>query len=168
MMGIRKAEIKDARVLARIHISAWKKAYRHIVSPGFLQKLDEKKRAESFQKAIAGNPEETFLIEDKGKVVGFTTIGECRDDDKDRDVGEIWGLYIDPDYWRKGYGKKLTEFSEKTLRDRKKTKVVLWVLEKNNIARDFYRKNGFVIEGGSGILEYLGNAKVIRYIKPVE
>ena len=167
-MGIRKAVTKDAPALARIHISAWKKAYRGIVSPDLLKKLDEKKRAESFKKSIAGNPEETYLIEDKGKVVGFTTIGECRDDDKDRAVGEIWGLYIDPAYWRRGFGKQLTDFSEKTLRGRKKTKIVIWVLEENNIARDFYRKNGFIVEGGAGVLEYLGNAKVIRYIKPVE
>lgn len=32
------------------------------------------------------------------------TIGKCRDKDKDQTYGEIWGIYLHPDYYHKGIG----------------------------------------------------------------
>ena len=111
-MKIRSAKIDDAPDLARIHVSAWQKAYIGIIPDDSLNKMSIKKRKLYFEKAIKDKTEETYIIEDHGKITGFTTIGNCRDKDLQK-YGEIWGIYIDPKHWRKGYGKKLTEYAIK-------------------------------------------------------
>ena len=69
------------------------------------------------------------------------------------------------DHWRKGYGKKLSDFAESILKSKIKKEIILWVLEDNCDARNFYEKIGYVIEGRSKILERLGCLRAVRYIK---
>ena len=113
------------------------------------------------------------LVNKNDSVIGFTTFDDCRDNDDDDDVdvdrdentGEIWGVYISPDHWRKGYGTKLTYFAERILTSRNKNEIVLWVLEDNFEARAFYEKIGYTLEGRAKILERLNNVRAVRYIK---
>lgn len=166
-MKIRPAKISDAIDLAKIHVSGWQNAYIGIIPDDSLKKMSIIKRTLQFKKAIQDKTEETYIIEDNGKIFGFTTIGNCRDIDKKNNIGEIWGIYIDPKHWRKGYGKKLTEYAEKILKKRKYEEIVLWVLAKNNTARKFYKKLGFKIEGKTKQMKKYDNAKIVRYIKKI-
>ncbi len=166
-MNIRKAEIKDASQLAHLHIASWKRAYRGIVSDTILNNLDETRRAAAFEKSFEMKLGETYLIEENNVVIGFTTFGNCRDDDRDNNTGEIWGVYVSPDHWRKGYGSKLTAFAENILCSMNKKEIVLWVLKDNYDARNFYEKIGYVVEGKSKILERLNNLIAVRYVKRI-
>lgn len=51
-------------------------------------------------------------------------------------------LYIHPDYWRRGIGRRLIEFA----RERSPEHLWLFTLQVNVNARAFYEKNGFVAE----------------------
>ena len=164
-MIIRKAEKRHAQQLAHLHIASWKSAYRTIISDEILNQLDEVKRAESFEKSFELRLGETYVLEENNIIVGFTTFDNCRDDDKGITTGEIWGVYISPDHWRKGYGTKLTDFAESILLSWNKKEIVLWVLENNYEARAFYEKIGYKLEGKSKILKRLGNLRAVRYIK---
>ena len=166
-MNIRKAEIGNAQQLAHLHIASLRSAYRTIISEEILNKLDEAKRAAAFEKSFDMKLGETYVIEENDSVIEFTTFDNCRDDDVDRDenTGEIWGVYISPDHWRKGYGTKLTYFAERILTSRNKNEIVLWVLEDNFEARAFYEKIGYTLEGRAKILERLNNVRAVRYIK---
>ncbi len=166
-MNIRKAEIKDAQQLAHLHIASWKRAYRGIVSDPILNNLDETRRAGAFEKSFEIKLGETYLIEENEGVIGFTTFGNCRDDDRDENTGEIWGVYISSDHWRMGYGSKLTAFAENILHSMNKKEIVLWVLKDNYDARSFYEKIGYVLEGRTKILERLDNLKAVRYVKQI-
>ena len=166
-MKIRKAKISDAHDCARIHVSGWQNAYKGIIPDDSLKKMSIKKRTRQFEKVIQDKTEETYVIEDNGKITGFTNIGNCRDDDKQNDTGEIWGIYIDPKHLREGYGRKLTVYAEKILKTRKYKAIVLWVLADNHVARKFYEKFGFKTEGKTGLLEKYENAKIVRYIKTI-
>ena len=57
-------------------------------------------------------------------------LGAGRDPDLDVSrTGEIWGIYVSPDYWRRGIGKRLAVEAERILKSRGYEDVVLWVLE---------------------------------------
>jgi ribosomal protein S18 acetylase RimI-like enzyme len=164
-MNIRKAEMKDAQQLAHLHIASWKRAYRGIVSDDILNNLDETRRAAAFEKSFEIKFGETYLIEENGSIRGFTTFGNCRDNDRDENTGEIWGVYISPDHWRMGYGSKLTAYAESVFRSMNKKEIVLWVLKDNCEARSFYEKIGYIVDGKSKILERLDNLVAVRYVK---
>ena len=166
-MNIRPAKLSDAPDLARINVTGWQIAYRDIISSNMLGKMNLVKRTEQFRLAIKDKTEETYLIEDNGIIIGFTTMGACRDKDKSEKTGEIWGIYIDSKYWKQGYGKKLATYGEDLLTERGFKEIVLWVLKDNDASRKFYEKIGFKVEGKIEKLEKYGNVEVIRYIKVI-
>lgn len=138
-MLIGPARTGDARVLARIHVDSWRAAYRGLIPDTYLERFTYQGREESFRRSLAANAEETYLIRQDDKVVSLLTIGAARDSDMDVSrTGEIWGIYLLPNYWRKGIGKKVVQEAEAILQSREYETIILWVLEKNEQARHFY------------------------------
>lgn len=79
--------------------------------------------------------------------------------------GEVWTLYVLPEYWGKGYGGALLRHSVNWLTEQGFERIYLWALETNQRARRFYEKNGF-IETADTLSCELGGVTVtdIRYI----
>lgn len=98
MYKVRRADVNDAGVLGEIHASSWKIAYKGIVPDSMLDNISADKRQKYFEKALSEGWEEDFLIFAGDKAVGLMCIGRCRDEDKDDTYGEIWGLYLLPEY----------------------------------------------------------------------
>jgi len=171
-MKLRRATADDAPALAKVHVDSWQVAYRGIVPDSHLARFTYQRREEGFRKAIAANLEETYLLEDEengGCGVAILTIGASRDADLNTtSVGELWGIYITPAYWRKGIGRMLVRETERLLHERGYTQVVLWVLEDNLEARRFYEAVGFVLDGGRKVVELGKPMNAVRYRKAIE
>ena len=102
-------------------------------------------------------------------LVGFLTLGAARDQDLDAScTGEIWGIYISPEYWRRGMGKRLSEEAEKIFKSRGYKHAVLWVLEGNQQARRFYEAMGFCLNGETKFINWGIPLKGIRYTKNLQ
>ena len=165
-MRIRRATSDDAESLAKVHIDSWRSAYRGLVPHSYLDGLDYAKRGQYFRKALAARSEETYLAEQEGEILGFLTVGRCRDADVDREAtGEIFGIYLAPQHWRKGLGSSLCRFAEETLRSRGFRRATLWVFEANDRARRFYEAMGFRADGASKTLHPGAPLKAVRYGK---
>lgn len=165
-MIIRRAAVDDAPMLARVHVDSWQVAYRSIVPDSHRERFTYQWREKAFREALAANLGETYLIEDNDQTIGMFTIGAGRDADLDTTcTGEIWGIYIAPDYWRQGIGTTLVREAERILQSRGYTEVVLWVLEENVGARRFYEKMGFCLDGMYKIMELGKSLKAVRYKK---
>jgi len=81
-------------------------------------------------KIISGH-DEVWLAEDEGRILGFLAI--------DREMLEK--LYVEPDVQNRGVGTALLT-KAKALRPEG---FVLWVFQKNEGARRFYERHGFVL-----------------------
>ncbi len=149
-----------------MHVDSWQVAYRGIVPDSHLARFTYERREAAFRQAISANLEETYLMEDNGQPVGILTIGASRDADLDVNrTGEIWGIYITPEYWRQGIGTMLVHEAEHILQARGYHDVVLWVLEANMEARGFYEKMGFRLDGMFKMVELGQPLKAVRYQK---
>jgi ribosomal protein S18 acetylase RimI-like enzyme len=142
-MTIRWAHAEDAHALARVHVASWHTAYRGTVADSVLRDFTIDKWQDHFQKAITEQTEDIAVIEEHGKVLGYTIIGPSRDDTDTGNWGEIWGLYISPYHWRKGLGSRLTDWALNELRSRGYYIVTLWVFKGNIAATMFYESMGF-------------------------
>lgn len=159
----------DALPLAIVHVDAWRSAYHGFVPASFLDGLDYQQRAVRFRESLASHAEETYLAEGDGEILGFLTVGPCRDEDVDREVtGEIWGIYLAPQYWRKGIGTVLCRYGEQLLRSRGYRQAVLWVFADNAKARRFYEAMGFAADGASKVLHPGEPLPAVRYRKGLE
>ena len=165
-MNIRRAQENDAPALARVHVDSWRAAYRGIVPDSFLQGFTYRRREERFRQSLRTNFEETYAIEEDGVIIGFVTLGICRDDDVDpARTGEIWGVYISPVHWRKGVGRHLADYAQAELKSRGYEEATLWVLDENSDARRFYEALGFAPDGATKEVNLGEPLKAVRYRK---
>jgi ribosomal protein S18 acetylase RimI-like enzyme len=147
--NIRKAKIEDTQGVATAHVKAWQYNYRGQMPDNFLDKLSVKKRAEKW-KEIFSNPktnQNTFIAESNSKILGFCNVGPSRDDSAPNNVGELYGIYLDPRIQGQGIGSALMETGLNFLRELGFTKATLWVLKTNNSAISFYKAKGWKSDG---------------------
>jgi GNAT superfamily N-acetyltransferase len=85
---------------------------------------------------------EIWVIEDRGRVVGFAGLSS----------GWVDHLYVDPSSQGRGFGTMLLEH----VKELQPEGTRLWVFQKNAGARRFYERHGFRLEtmtDGSGNME---------------
>lgn len=158
---IRQAKIEDAVDIAEIHVDAWRITYKGIISNSFLQKLSKKIRADQWVKSLSDTDNRTLVkINNDSKIIGWISFGVSRND-LSAETGEIYAIYFHPEFWGKGYGKQLLKAAEKELKQKGFTEIMLWVLELNHRAREFYKCTGYIPDGGKKVISF-DNKELIK------
>jgi GNAT superfamily N-acetyltransferase len=162
MMHVRFAEPRDAEEIERIRVRGWQAAYRHVFPPA---KLDALPVDSSRWRDRLLNPEpgfEVLLATDADQVVAFASLYAYEDEPKTALIG---AFYVDPPHWRRGFGDALLRQAEDRLAERY-VAAILWVLEDNERARQFYERAGWTADGATESNERLGvTARELRYRK---
>ena len=134
-MKIRKATLADARDIKSAHYHAWTTNYRGYAPDAYLDAM--KFDNETIQKMVHYMKEDEFYVaEENGQVIGFTELRYP--DDKTVEIG---GLYVHPDFQKRGAGsalmKKVCQMKQKLGYN----KLILWTI-KDGPSLGFYAKQG--------------------------
>ncbi len=130
---------EEIRGKAYVHWRCWHEAYAGLVSEAYLEKLTLSKCEQ-----IAFQWRDNILIAKDGeRVIGFLGYGDRGEEAQN--TGEIFALYVLPEYWGKGVSKKLVEAGLERLKTY--PTIALWVLKENPRAIRFYEKCGFTATG---------------------
>lgn len=137
---IRKVKYEDIEQIVDINIKEWKKVYKGIIDDDILNNLNREEKIKKWRKHY--NIGNVIVAEENGTILGY-----CRYDDnaiyENTDIdSEIIAIYVDCDKLGNGIGRKLIEYVKNDLKNKDKTKMVIWCLEKNQNARKFYEKMG--------------------------
>lgn len=132
----------DRMAISKIYEDSWKHAYSGIIPQDFLDSIPKGRWAE----VIDSKGWNTQIVLEDGRIVGTLSYGKSRFSDLEQ-YGEIYSIYILPEYTGKGIGKALLNSAIKGLSEAGYKDVFLWVLEENELARRFYEKMGFVCDG---------------------
>ncbi|MCL2863052.1 MAG: GNAT family N-acetyltransferase [Methanimicrococcus sp.] len=144
---IRKAVPSNAFEYAENHVACWRAAYKGILSDDYLNQMSVEQIAETYQRILSEPGTFNFyFIEHDKKIIGRLVFNKSRDEDKS-DAGEISAMYLLSEYWGKGYGREMMDFSLFELKRMGYSEVLLWVLKTNNRAKLFYEKCGFLFDG---------------------
>lgn len=137
--------------------------------------IDEKCRKERiekltkhFIKSITDNWCDDFIINENDVGIGCFSFGPSRDPDKNGYTGELIGLYILKEKRNKGYGGKCLHFVDEISKVRGFTKITLWVLQKNEAAIRFYKRNGYTFTGSTRTINLGTELMEIRLEKILE
>jgi GNAT superfamily N-acetyltransferase len=147
---IRRAVVDDARAIAEISVVAWRAAYRGMLPRGFLAGLAVQPRAaawESMLESDADGASPAWVVERAGRIIGYASTGPPRDDDVPIPTAEVYAVYVLPEAWRTGCGRALLSAAAAEWRARGTDTLVLWVLEHNAPARQFYEAMGWAPDG---------------------
>jgi GNAT superfamily N-acetyltransferase len=165
---VRRAEIKDAERIARVHVASWRAAYRGHFPDEYLDGLSWQERAEQWRADLDEGTKLILVAHDGNELLGFATAGPSRDDDLTSDVLELYALYLDPERWARGAGTALLN----AVLDTTDQQVVLWVLEGNRRAIRFYEARGFQADGTVKTIDRGGHpGRQLRYrtrLRPIK
>ncbi|HLF60202.1 MAG TPA: GNAT family N-acetyltransferase [Acidimicrobiia bacterium] len=157
---VRVALPADAGGIARVHIASWQVAYQGIFSRDFLGSLDIEVRTGWWEALLLRGERVAFVADAEVGVAGFCLVGPS----DDAGWGEILAIYVDPAHWRQGMGAALLTAGEIKLAGDGFERALLWVVERNERARAFYERQGWV-KGRPIRLETIGGTEVteVRY-----
>ena len=156
MLTVRVATPDDAADVAGVHVRSWKAAYRGLLPDGYLDDLRPEDRMARYTLGSTDPRSPTTLVAvTDGVLCGFATIGSCRDTGTSS-TGEVLALYVDPDAWGLGVGRRLIAEARARLSQYGFVEAVLWVLAGNARARRFYAADGWLPDDRKRMQEVWG------------
>lgn len=112
----------------------------------------------------ASSDETTLVAHRDGEVLGFASAGPTHDTPTEAGVAELYELFVHPEATGTGVGGALLRGTVSILRDRGFRTVTLWVVEGNDRARRFYRREGFRPDGSTKTTRMSGAEAIeVRY-----
>lgn len=144
LVVIREAASADAAGIARVHINSWQSTYRGIVPEAYLGSLDYSERTVRWKSLLSepGSANAIYVAEAQQEgVVGFASGGPERSGDPIY-RGELYAIYVLPEYQRIGLGIRLAEAIVDPLVRAGLDSMMVWVLADNQPARRFYQRLG--------------------------
>lgn len=137
---IRPARPADAPAIAELDVETWRDTYPGMLPRRFLVGLSRSRREIAWREAILIEPGEILVaVDDGGAVLGF---GSCGSNRGDRGYeGEIFTLYVGPDWQNRGIGRRLLCALFARLVATGRNSAIIWVLA-SNPSRFFYARLG--------------------------
>ena len=130
---------EEIRGKALVHWRCWHEVYRDMVSRRYLEHFTEEESLKLAHKF----PDKHLVALDGDRVVGFLCYGDRGEEAPE--VGEIFALYVLPEYHGKGVGQLLMAAGLKELAAY--PTLCVWALKNNGRALRFYEKCGFFPDG---------------------
>lgn len=139
---VRKAVPSDATALAEVFGESWRGAYAGIIPSIHLEDMIRRRGKGWWTGAIRAG--EGLIVLDVGrKVAGYASFGLARSRSRRANVqGEIYELYLHPHYQGLGLGERMFESCRYRLDLRGLDGLIVWALEDNIQAIDFYWRRG--------------------------
>ncbi|HVG51852.1 MAG TPA: GNAT family N-acetyltransferase, partial [Xanthobacteraceae bacterium] len=140
LIEIRRAKASDAAAIAVAHDDAWRTTYRGVIPGPELEKLVQRRGAAWWDGAIRKGSR-VSILQFGEEIAGYANYGRNRARSLTYD-GEIYELYLRPEYQGVGFGRRLFTSARRDLAQSGMKSLVLWALSDNEPAVEFYRALG--------------------------
>jgi len=136
---IRPGAPADAPALSALFRESWGNAYRGVIPHLHLDGMIRRRTPEWWGTTIRAGGE-LLVLQVCGTVAGYATFGPARA--RSKYEGEIYELYIAPAHQGLGFGERLFEACRYHLDGHQLSGLIVWALEDNTTAADFYWRRG--------------------------
>ena len=137
---IRSARPEDARSIATLDVETWRATYAGVLSASYLVGLSTRRRELGWRNVILREPRDVRVaVGDGGALLGFGSCGPNRGDH--RFAGEVFTLYVAPDWQNQGIGRRLVFALFLSLVAVANSSAIVCVLRENP-SRFFYERLG--------------------------
>jgi len=162
-VSVRRAHPGDSASIAHVHVRAWQEAYAHLVPAEKLAALDVAARAASWERVLGDKTTEVWVAEvvlsEGVEVVGWASAGPGRGSNAPRPL-ELEGIYVLAAHHGSGVGQALCDAAIGA------SEAFLWMAADNPRAENFYRRNGFELDGATDRYALLGTeVDIVRFVR---
>jgi ribosomal protein S18 acetylase RimI-like enzyme len=140
VISIRNARPADAEAIAEVHDAAWRDAYRGIIPGRELERMIARRGPRWWQAAISRGSR-LVVLDFGGRIAGYASYGRNRVPAMPYS-GEIFELYLAPEFQGLGMGRRLFEAARRDLNEHGYVSTLVWALADNERALDFYTRLG--------------------------
>jgi ribosomal protein S18 acetylase RimI-like enzyme len=140
IITIRNAQEGDAQAIADVHDAAWRDAYRGVIPGRELERMIARRGAHWWRSAIRRGSR-LLVLEFEETLGGYTSYGRNRVPSMPYG-GEIFELYIAPEFQGLGFGRRIFAAARQDLSDHGYTNFLVWALAENERAVQFYHHLG--------------------------
>ena len=140
LIEVRRAKATDAAQIAATHDESWRAAYQGVIPGPELDKLINRRGPHWWESAIRKGSRIAILAFGD-HVAGYANYGRNRARSLYYD-GEIYELYLRPEFQGLGFGRKLFLAARRDLAQSGLNSLVVWALSDNKMAVEFYRNLG--------------------------
>jgi ribosomal protein S18 acetylase RimI-like enzyme len=140
VIGVRRAEVRDAEAITAVHDAAWRYAYDGMIPAKELARIVARRGARWWDRAIRRGTA-ILVLEVGGTLCGYATVGPNRARNLPQ-KGEVYEIYLKPEYQGIGLGTRLFLAARRELARFGFDSVVVWALADNDGACGFYRNAG--------------------------
>jgi ribosomal protein S18 acetylase RimI-like enzyme len=140
---VRRATTEDAHGIAVVHVAGWQAAYRDLLPHDYLAGISVSSREQEWRTSLDSGRPSVLVAGDDRAIIGWAAFGDSRDEDTLKSDGELWAIYLRPDYWGRGIGQQLWREASRKLSQSGCATVSVWVLAENKRAIRFYIAAGF-------------------------
>src|SRR3984893_64859 len=139
-IAIRSARPEDARGIAKLDVETWRATYACMLDTPYLVGLSARRRELGWHNVILREPRDVRVAVGDGEaILGFGSCGPNRSDR--RFAGEVFTLYVAPDWQNQGIGRRLLIALFRRLVAAGRSSAIVWVL-RDNPSRFFYERLG--------------------------
>ena len=144
-MVIRPSHKTDAPSISRIYVQTWRDTYLSVIPFAYLFEMSVPLHEQTFYNEINSKRVISFVAEDAGRVVGFITGGFESNADPIYS-GEIYTLYVQKNFQRRGIGGKLVSALAMQLNQSGVYSLLVRVLKLNPYRRFYQKINGTYLQ----------------------
>ncbi|MCR4283661.1 MAG: GNAT family N-acetyltransferase [Bauldia sp.] len=140
VIGVRRAETRDAEAITAVHDTAWRYAYDGMIPAKELARIIARRGARWWDRAIRRGTA-ILVLEVGGTICGYATVGPNRARNLPQ-KGEVYEIYMKPEYQGVGLGTRLFLTARRELARFGFDTIVVWALADNENACRFYKNAG--------------------------
>ena len=137
LIEVRRAKPSDAGAIAQTHDEAWRAAYQGIIPGPELNKLINRRGADWWDSAIRKGSRISIMVFGD-QIAGYANYGRNRARSLFYD-GEIYELYLRPEYQGLGFGRRLFSSARRDLLQSGLKSLVVWALSENDPAVEDFK-----------------------------
>ncbi len=188
MAHVRYGSAEDAEAISRVRRDAWRAAYAGIITAEIIERATGVPDTDRERALFVSRPWRRTLVAEHTpsaapvtEVIGYASFGPERDVDgaplperaghagspRPR-CAELYALYVTPAWWSTGAGRDLMRRVLEETRAGGYPRIILWVLEQNARARQFYERWGFRLDGRSYRADWLGGVTEVCYARDLD
>lgn len=145
-LKVRVASLDDVVQIAQIHVDSWAYAYTGLMPQSYIESYTLAKRQQLWANIIGRKLAQVLVADCGGVLVGFLCFGQPKDLAGTQNY-ELSSIYLHPEKIGLGIGQVLYDECEKMLQVRQAKRIVVWALDGNERALNFYVKQGFTRTG---------------------
>ncbi len=160
---VRPARPDDLPDLQEVARRTWRATYTGLIPNADIERFLERHYSlEALGRALERLGEGMLVAAVDDQVVGYATCGVNRENS-----GELFAIYVLPEWQRRGVGRRLWQRAIKHLRSLGLPEMVVWVLANNEPARRFYERQGATLLGNRAFPVSETPIEEVGYVVPL-